>query len=142
MVPTPHFPFIFLFGTMFAEVQFSTHLIDQSDTPILKKRAAFVFKYQAVKSETENKVHVFSPSPILAKINLTDAHSLVAHRGHSDTLAGMNTVKICRTAASENAYELLFNRIDEQLTILNKEFTKVKADRNRLVEIATSFLPQ
>ena len=127
---------------MFAEVQFFTHLNDESDTPIFKKGAAFVFKYQAVTSESESKVRVFSPFPRLPEINLTEAYSLVAHRGHSDTMAGMNTVKRCQTAVSEEAYELLFNRIDEQLTILDKEIAEAKADRNRLVEIATSFLPQ
>ena len=105
---------------MFAEVQFSTHLNDESDTPIFKKGAAFVFKYQAVTSESESKVRVFSPFPRLPEINLTEAFSLVAHRGHSDTMAAMNTVKKCQTAALGDAYELLFNRIDEQLTILDK----------------------
>ena len=57
-------------------------------------------------------------------------------------MAGMNTVKRCQTAASEEAYELLFNRIDEQLKKLDKEIAEAKADRNRLVEIATLFLPQ
>ena len=80
-------------GTMFAKVQFSTHLNDESDTPIFKKGAAFVFKHQAVTSESESKVRVFSPFPRLPEINLTEAYSLVAHRGHSDTMAGMNTVK-------------------------------------------------
>ena len=127
---------------MFAQVQFSTHLNDGSDTPIFEKGAAFVFKYQAVTSESESKVRVFSPFPRLPEINLTEAYSLVAHRGHSDTLAGMNTVKRRQTAASEEAYELLFNRMDEQLNILEKEIAEAKADRNRLEEIATSFLPQ
>jgi len=36
----------------------------------------------------------------------------------------------------------LFNRIDEQLKLLDKKIAEAKADRNRLVEIATSFLPQ
>ena len=54
----------------------------------------------------------------------------------------MNTVKRCQTAASENAYELLFNRMYEQLTILDEEIAGAKADRTRLVEIATSILPQ
>ena len=54
----------------------------------------------------------------------------------------MNTVKRCQTAASENAYELLFNRMDEQLKLLDKKIAEVQTDRNRLVEIATSFLPQ
>ena len=127
---------------MFAEVQTSTHLNDDSDTPIFKKGAAFVFKYQAVTSESESKVRVFSPFPRLPEINLAEAYSLVAHRGHSDTLVGMNTVKRCQTAASEDAYDLLFNRIDEQLTILTKEIAEDEADRTRLVEIATSILPQ
>ena len=125
---------------MCAEVKISTDLNDDSDTPMFKKGAAFVFKYQAVTSESESKVLVFSPYPRLPEINLTEAYSLVAHRGHSDTVAGMITVKRCQTAASEKAYELLFNRIDEQLTILEKEIAKNRADR--LVEIATSFLPQ
>ena len=115
---------------------------DESDTPIFKKGAAFVFKYQAVTSESESKVRVFSPFPRLLEINLTEAYSLVAHRRHSDTMAGMNTVKRCQTATSEEACELLFNRIDEQLTILVKEIAEAKTGRNRLVEIVTSFLPQ
>ena len=127
---------------MFAEVQFSTPLIDASDTPIFKKGAAFVFKYQAVTSESESKVRVFSPFPRLPEINLTGTYSLVAHKGHSDTMAGMNTVKRCQTAASEEAYELLFNRIEEQLKILDKAIAEAKTDQNRLVEMATSFLPQ
>ena len=106
---------------MTAEVQFSTHLIDASDTPIFKKGAAFVFRYQAVTSESESKVRVFSPFPRLPEINSTEAYSLVADKGHSDTMAGMNIVKKCRTSASGDAYELLFNPIDEQLTILAKK---------------------
>ena len=112
---------------MFAEVQFSTHLNDESDTPIFKKGAAFVFKYQVVTSESQSKVRVFSPFPRLPEINLTEAYSLVARKGHSDTIAGMNTVKKCQT---------------EQLNILDKEKAGADKDRNRSVEIATSFLPQ
>ena len=126
---------------MFAEVQFSTHLNDESDTPIFNKGAAFVFKCQTVTSESESKLRVFSPFPRLPEINSTEAYSLVAHRGHSDTMAGLNTVERCQTAASEEAYESFFNRIDEQLTILDKEIAEAKADRNRLLEVATSFLP-
>ena len=127
---------------MFADVQFSTHLNDESGIPIFQKGAAFVFKNQAVTSEGKSKVRVLSPFPKLPEINLTETYSLVAHRGHSDTLAGMNTVKKCQTAASENAYELLFNRIDDQLKLLEKEIAEDKADRNRLVENAISFLPR
>ena len=54
----------------------------------------------------------------------------------------MNTVERCQTAASENANELFFYGIDEQLTILDKQIADPKPDRIRLVEFATSFLPQ
>ena len=141
MAVTPDFLFILFIGTMFAKVQFSTRLNDDSDTPIFKKRAAFVFKYQVVTSGSERKVRVFSPFPRLPEINLTEVYSLVAHRGQSDKLAGMNTVKQYQTAASENAYDVPFNRIDEQFTILDKGIATAKADRNRLIKIATSSLP-
>ena len=121
MALTPHFFFILLIGTMFAEVQFSTHLNDDSETPIFKKGGAFVFNYQSVTSESESRVRVFSPLPRLPEINLTEAYSLVAHRRHSVTLAGMNKVKRCQTDAAESASELLFDRMDEQLTILDKK---------------------
>ena len=57
-------------------------------------------------------------------------------------MAGMNIVKKCQTAASEKANELPFNRIDEQLTILDRKITEAKADRYHPVEFATSFLSQ
>ena len=142
MALMPQFLFTLLIGTLFAEVQFSTHLNDESETPIFKKRAGFVFKYQALTSESENKVRLFSLFPRLPEIKLTEAYSLVSHRRHSDILAGMNTVKKCQTAASENAYELIFNRMADQLKILEKVIAEAKADQNRLVETATSFLPQ
>ena len=85
---------------------------------------------------------VFSPFTRSREINLPEVYFLVAHRRHSDTLAGMNTKKRCQNAASKNAYQLLFNRMDEQLIKLNKEIAEAEADRYRLVEIATSFFPQ
>ena len=119
-----HFLLILFNETIFAEVHFSTQLNDDSDTPNFRKGATFVFKYQAVTSESESKVHVFSPFRRLLEINLKEAYSLVVHRGHSDTLAGMNLVRRCQTGASKNAYELLFNRIDEQLILSDKKFPK------------------
>ena len=85
---------------------------------------------------------MFSPFPRLPGIKSTEAYSLVAHSGHSDTLTTKYTVRRCQTAASENAFNILFIRIDEQLIKLDEEIAKAKTDRNRLFEIATSFLPQ
>ena len=88
---------------MFAEFLVSTRLNDESDTPIFKKGTAFVFKNQALTSESEKKVRVFSPFASLPEINLTEAYYLVAHGGYFGTLSGMNTVERCQTGASENA---------------------------------------
>ena len=73
-------------------------------------------------------MRVFLRFPKIPEINLAEAYSLVVHRGHSDTRAGMNTVERCQTASSENAFELLFNRMDEHLTKLDKESAEAKAD--------------
>ena len=96
---------------MFAEVQFSTHVNDESETPNFKKGAAFVFKYQAVTSESESKVRVFSPFPKIPEINLTDAYTILQTRGHSDSMTGMDTVKLCRTERMGILYEQLFGQL-------------------------------
>ena len=127
---------------MSAKIQFTTHLNADSDTPIFKNGTAFAFKYQAVTSESESKVSGFSHFPKLREINSTEAYSFVAHTGHSDTLAERTTVKRSQTAASKNAHESLFNRMNDQLTVLDKENAETREERSRLVEIVTSFLPQ
>ena len=127
---------------MSAEIQFSTNLNDDSATPVFNRGAAFVFKFQAVTSESESKVRVFLPCPKLPKSKLTEACSLFAHRGHSDVLAEMNAVKRYENAVAEVAHLPLFDRIDEQLKKLDKEITGAQGNWNRLVEIASSFLPQ
>ena len=81
----------------FTDVQFTTHLSDALDKPVFKKGAAFVFKNQAVTPESESKVRVFSPFPKILEINLTDAYSILQTRGHTNSMTGMDTVKLCRT---------------------------------------------
>ena len=55
---------------------YSTHLNDQPEIPVFKKGDAFLFKYQAVTSESENKVRVFSLFPKIPDINLTGTEDL------------------------------------------------------------------
>ena len=45
-----------------------------------------------------------------------------------------------QTAKSENVFETLSDRLDDQLKVNKKAITETQEDRNRLVEIATSFL--
>ena len=54
----------------------------------------------------------------------------------------MNAVKKCQNAAVDFAHLPHFDRIDEQLKNLDKEITGAQEEWNRLVEIATLFLPQ
>ena len=88
-------------------------------------------------AETESEVRVFLLFLKLPKINLTEVYTFVATKRHSDTIAEMMTVKICQINASENTYELPFDRIVEQSTKLEKEATEVQEERNRLVDDAT-----
>ena len=142
MAITPRFLFSFLIVRMFPEVQFFTNLKNDSDTPTFEK--AFVFKYQAVTSESENKARAFSPFPRKPEINLTEAYSLVADRVLSETIEGMNTVKRCQNVRVRKCPRAFLNRMNEQLIILDEEkkSAETKADRNCLIEIATLFLPQ
>ena len=116
--------------------------INKDETPVFKKGAAFVFKYQAVTSESESKVRVFSPFPEIPAINLTDAHTILQTRGHSITLTGMDTVKLCKTARMGEAFELLFNELEAKLTLLEQEIRDAHKDKTELLRVAKSFLPQ
>ena len=58
-------------------MQFTTHVGDDFAKPVFKQGAAFVFKYQAVTSESESKVRIFSPFPRIPAINLTQATYMV-----------------------------------------------------------------
>ena len=77
---------LLLLPGLHCDVQFTTHLSDALETPALKKGAAFIFKYQAVTSERESKVRVFSPFPQMPEINLTQVHILLKSKGNTDSL--------------------------------------------------------
>ena len=134
-------PIIFSLLNFSAVVQFTTHLSDSLDDPVFKKGAAFVFQFQDVTPESESKVRVFSPFPRIPDINLTNAHTILQKRGHSDTLAGMTSVKMCDTADMEHLYDNLFNRLEEKLRILENEIQAAQTDQHNLVTMASSFLP-
>ena len=126
---------------VFTDVQFTTHLSDALDKPVFKKGAAFVFKYQAVTPESESKVRVFSPFPKIPDINLTDAYTILQTRGHTDSMNGMDTVKLCRTERMGTLYDQLFDQLEEKLSLIQREIDAAHTDQNQLVEVASSFLP-
>ena len=135
------FYWLFTLHLSSADVQFATHLSDTMDTSIFKKGAAFVFKYQAVTSESESKVRVFSPFPNMPFRNLTDVYSILRTKGKSNTIEGMDTVKLCESQKMTELYHLLFDQLEEKLRLLEKEVQSVRNDESRLLDIASSFLP-
>ena len=68
---------LLLFQTCLAITHCSTYLNDDLEAPMFKKSAAFLFKYQAVTSEVESKVRVFSPFPKIPEVNLTGAEDML-----------------------------------------------------------------
>ena len=126
---------------VFTDVQFTTHLSDALDKPVLKKGAAFVLKYHAVTPESESKARVFSPFPKIPEINLMDASTILQTRGHTDSVTGMDTVKLCRTERMGTLYDQLLDQLEEKLSSIQKEINAAQTDQNQLVEVASSFLP-
>ena len=126
---------------VFTDVQFTTHLSDALDKPVFKKGAAFVVKYQAVTPESESKVRVFSPFPTNMEINLTDAYTFLQTRGHTGSMTGMDTVKLCRTQRMGSLYDQLFDQLEEKFSLIRKEINAAHTGQNQLVEVASSFWP-
>ena len=87
------------------QVQFSPHLDDNLEQPVFEKGAAFVFKYQAVTSESESKVRVFSPFPQMSAINLTRALSDVeAFKTKPRGIGSLYVNKRCEFTDFNNTY--------------------------------------
>ena len=123
------------------DVQFRTHLGDDLESTAFNKRAACVFKHQAVTSASESKVRVFSPIPRMLEIKRSDAYRIVISKGHSDTLSGMATVKLCETARMGHLYAMLFLDIEEKLSLSMQENTTDKKEHKTLLQILTSSVP-
>ena len=126
---------------VFTDVQFFTHSSDASHKPVFKKGAAFVFKYQTVTPESESKVRVFSPFPKIPEIKLTDAKTILQKQGHTDSMTGMFTIKLCRTERMGTLYNQLFDHLEKKLSFIQKEIICAHTDQNQLVELASSFSP-
>ena len=130
-----------LTNVVFTDVHITTHLSDALDQPVFKKGAAFVFRNQAVTPEIESKVRVFSPFPKVPEINLTDAYTLLQTRGHTDSMTGMDTVKLCQTERMGTLYDQLFNRLEEKFSLIRKGINAAHTDQNKLIKLASFFLP-
>ena len=124
----------------------STYLNDDLEAPVFKKGAAFLFKYQAITSESESKVRVFSPFPKTPEVNLTGAEQMLA-------TAIARTIALGSTYATRNGngaaieklnetYNLLTQQLENRINLVKQEMSASVKDQNGLSEITKSFLPQ
>ena len=110
----------------------------------LLEGAAFTFKNQAVTSESERKVRVFS-FPKIPEVNLTGAEHMLA-RAIARTIALGSTYATrngngCAIEKINETYDLLTQQLQKRINMVKQMSATVK-DQNGLSEITKSFLPQ
>ena len=125
-----------------ANVQFSTHLNDDLERPVFKKGAAFVFKYQAVTSESESKVRVFSPFPQMPAIDISRALFVIdTFKKRTRGVGGLYINQICKFTIFNETYALLLNQLETRVNFLQMELAAAKEEEATLLDVANSFIP-
>ena len=123
-------------------MQFTTHVGDDLAKPVFKKGAAFVFKYQAVTSESESKLRIFSPFPQIPAINLTQATYMVEDfKRAPDSIGVMYINKNCKYMYFNETYALLLQQLETRVSFLEYELTAALEEENSLLDVANSFIP-
>ena len=122
---------------------YSTHLNDQPEVPVFKKCAAFLFKYQAVTSESESKVRVFSPFPKIPDVNLTGAEELLNLAKIQITgIGGMYVQKVCDFQEINKTYGLLMTQLKDRVDLIKLEAKQATDEQDKLADVMKSFLPK
>ena len=122
---------------------YSTHLNDQPEVPVFKKGAAFLFKYQAVTSESESKVRVFSPFPKIPDVNLTGAEELLSLAKIRITgIGGMYVQKVCEFQEINETYGLLMTQLKDRVELIKLEVKQATDEQGKLADVMKSFLPK
>ena len=122
---------------------YSTHLNDQPEVPVFKKGAAFLFKYQAVTSESESKVRVFSPFPKIPDVNLTGAEELLSLAKIRITgIGGMYVQKVCEFQEVNETYGLLMTQLNDRVKLIKFKVKQATDEQGKLADAMKSFLPK
>ena len=101
------------------QMQFTTHVGDDLAKPVFKKAAAFVFKYQAVTSESGSNVRIFSPFPRIPAINLTQATYMAeAFKRAPDSIGVMYININCKYMYFNETYALLLQQLETRVSFL------------------------
>ena len=131
-----------------AVIHYSTHLNstllnDQPGVPVFKKGAAFLFKYQGVTSESENKVRVFSPFPKIPVVNLTAAEELLNLAKIRITGIGSTYVqKVGEFQEINGTYGLLMTQLKDGVELIKLEVKQATDEQNKLADVMKSLLPK
>ena len=119
-------------------------------TPIIQKGAAFIYNYQAVTSESESKVRIFSPFPQPPPVDLTAVDSLidlVSNIHHK-----LTSLPFLETVASDEPWPIamytsqdrsngLRESIEYRVHLLAEERSDIAQDYAELLRVAASFAP-
>ena len=126
-----------------AVIHYSTHLNDQPEVPVFKKGAAFLFKYQAVSSESESKVRVFSPLPKIPDVNLTGAEELLSLAKIRITgIGGMYVQKVCELQEINETYGLLMTQLKDRVELIKLQVKQATDEQEKPADVMKSFLPK
>ena len=119
-------------------------------TPIIQKGAAFIYNYQAVTSESESKVRVFSPFPQPPEVDLSTAKSLIELlHDIKKYLLSLPFVAVVRAdapcpttmATCQSRADSLREALEYRLQLLNDEQEAIARDYDELLRVASSFAP-
>ena len=137
---------LLLSRTCLTITHYSTYAKDNLETPVFKNGAAFLFKYQAVTSESESNVGVVSPFPKVPKVNLTGAEQKLAS-AIARTIALGSTYptrngNCCAIEKINETYDLLTQQLENRISMVKQEMSASVRDQNGLAEITKPFLPQ
>ena len=117
-------------------IYYSTHLNDQAEVPVLKNGAALLFKYEAVTSESENKVRVFSPFPKVPVVNLTEAEELLARPKIGILgVAGMYSQVRCDYTMVNETYGILITQLKDRLNLIKLELNQTTEEQGTLADV-------
>ena len=119
-------------------------------TLIIQKGAAFIYNYQAVTSESESKVRVFSPFPQPPPVDLTAVDSLIDLVGNFhhkltslpflETVASDEPCPIAMYTSQDRANGLR-ESIEYGVHLLADERSAIAQDYAELLRVASSLAP-
>ena len=136
---------LLLFQTCLTIRHYSRYLNDDLEAPVFNKGPAFLFKYQAVTSDSESKLRVFSPFPKIPELNFTGAELIMA-TAIARTIALGRTYapngNVCAIEKINETYDLLVQQLENRTNMVKLEMSASVKDQNGLSEITKSFLPQ